>query len=221
MLRMMKRAPDNRIFWILNILFLLQWLVLSINVHNRQSWLLENVLVVLFAAPIIWAYRNAWISTTSYILLFVFLSLHNLGAHYTYSLVPYDQWIKELSGFTVSQVFGWQRNHYDRLLHFLFGFLCFLPLQETCGRVPRITVGWRPVAALLLVIGWSSIYELIEWLAAAVFSKGTGQDYVGSQGDPWDAQKDQALAIAGALLAWTIITVKRRYTSGFLERLYR
>lgn len=217
----MKRPNDFRLFWILNILFLIQWFALAWNVHNRQAWILENILVVLFAAPVIWAYLSGWISSTSYVLIFIFLSLHNLGAHYTYSLVPYDQWFKSLTGASVNGVFGWQRNHYDRLLHFLFGLLFFFPLVELSARVPKIAVAWRAVVALLVVIGFSSVYELMEWAVAAVFSKGTGQDYVGTQGDPWDAQKDQALALAGALISWIITIVKHQYTSNFLRRLYR
>jgi putative membrane protein len=206
----MKRRAGGRLFWTLNVLFLVQWLFLAFGVHNRQAWVLENILVVAFSIPILTAYRRAWISDTSYVLLFIFLSLHNLGAHYTYSLVPYDPWFKNFSGRTLNSALGWERNHYDRLLHFLFGLLGFLPLLELCAKIPRIQVSWRPVAALLIIVGWSSLYELIEWLAAIVFSDGAGPEYVGTQGDIWDAQKDQALAIAGALLAWGIIIFRSK-----------
>lgn len=200
----MKRRQGWGLFEILNVLFLVQWVVLAFHVHNRQAWILENILVLGFVIPIVYARRRGWISDLSYLLLFIFLSLHNLGAHYTYSLVPYDRWFKNLTGVTLNGIFGWERNHYDRLLHFLFGLLCFRPLLELLAQNTRLKVSWRPAVAILIVIGFSSIYELIEWSAAVMFADGAGPAYVGTQGDPWDAQKDQALAIGGACLAYMI-----------------
>ena len=94
---------------------------LGIAPHDRADWLLENGLLIAGVASLI-ATRNALpLSRVSYTLIFIFMCLHTLGAHYTYSLVPYDAWIKSLTGRTLSSITGWERNHYDRLVHFSYG----------------------------------------------------------------------------------------------------
>lgn len=191
-------------FWTLNILFLLQWIILGSKVFSRSAWVLENLLVLALFIPIIIAFRKGCLSRTAYLMVFIFASIHNIGAHYTYSLAPYDRWLDSMLGFTLSSAFGWSRNHYDRFVHFLFGLLLFLPFKELVGGKFRLGSRWSPFLVVLIVIGWSTAYELLEWTAALIFSEGAGPDYVGTQGDLWDAQKDQALAIAGALLAWAL-----------------
>lgn len=192
-------------FWTLNVLFVIQWVGFGLNVHSRSAWVLENLLVFALVVPAALGYRKNYFSRTAYFLIFIFASLHNLGAHYTYSLVPYDQWIESATGGTLSSMFGWSRNHYDRLIHFLFGLLLFVPLEEFVVRTGVLKRRWTGVAVILIVMGCSTGYELLEWSAAIIFSDGAGPDFVGTQGDAWDAQKDQALAILGAVLAWVFI----------------
>ena len=198
----------SAVFWILNFLFLLQWAVLSHNVYSRSAWILENLLVFIFVVPVVRAYRANYLSQTSYLLIFIFASLHNLGAHYTYSLVPYDHWIESLTGISVNSTFGWSRNQYDRIIHFLFGLLLFVPMREVVKHVGRLKGRQLDFVVLLFIISLSTGYELLEWLAAVIFSEGAGPAYVGTQGDVWDAQKDQALAICGVILAWVITGTK-------------
>jgi putative membrane protein len=137
-------------------------------------------------------------------MIFLFLSVHLIGAHYTYSLVPYNQWFDEALGVSPDALFGFERNHFDRLVHFLWGFLLFRPLYEVLtfsNMAPKKYASWFVIS---IIVTTSTLYELIEWLAALVFGGDLGVAYVGAQGDVWDAQKDQALALAGVLLAFLI-----------------
>lgn len=157
----------------------------------------------MFAAiiPTLWALHRGYLSMAGYAMLIVFFLLHNIGAHYTYSLVPYDQWFRSGFGFDLKSTFGFERNHYDRLVHFLFGLLIYKLCTDLLGSLSRLRGRWIVITALLIVTAASTFYEMIEWGAAVAFGKGADLEYVGTQGDPWDAHKDQLLAIVGAFLA--------------------
>jgi len=190
--------------------FCLLWLVLAVAPLYRQDWLLENLLV--FAAvPVLAAtYRRLRFSNLSYTCLFIFFCLHEVGAHYTYSLVPYDAWFSALSGHSLDALLGFQRNQYDRLIHFLYGLLitpAAVELFAHYGRYPRT---WAALFPGLFVASHSVIYELVEWGAAAVFGGDLGQAYLGTQGDIWDAQKDMALAMLGTALALAVLGIAGR-----------
>ena len=120
----------NRYVLILLVLFLILWTALAFNPFSRSDWMLENVLLLLGVAIIAATYKRIHLSRTSYTMLFVFLCLHTIGAHYTYSEVPYDQWFKSLTGSTLNELMGWNRNYYDRLVHFSYGLLLALPVRE-------------------------------------------------------------------------------------------
>src|SRR5688572_33258730 len=99
------------------------WLVLAIAPQYRDDWLLENIMVFVSLPILVITYRRFRFSNTAYTLLFVFLVLHEIGAHYTYSEVPYDSWIRAVTGHSLNEFLGWERNHYDRVVHFLYGAL--------------------------------------------------------------------------------------------------
>ncbi len=184
--------------------------VSGIHPHDRSDWLLENALVVAVLAGL-WFTRK-WLPLTdlSVWLIFVFLVLHEVGAHYTYSLVPYDEWFESMFGRTLSSFFGAERNHYDRLVHFLFGLLLAVPMRELFLRVVKAR-GWPGYwLPFEMTISASAIYELLEWLAAEVFGGDLGTAFLGTQGDVWDAQKDMALAGLGAMLSMCILAIVNR-----------
>lgn len=190
-------------------LFSILWLILAISPINREDWLLENLLV--FAAiPLLVATRTRMRFTrASYVCMFVFFALHSIGAHYTYALVPYDRWWEMLTGSTVSELLGWERNHYDRLVHFLYGALMLPPATELLDRYAPPRYGWRWVMPVLFIASHSAIYETVEWIAALVVAPDLGSAYLGTQGDEWDAQKDVALATSGAALSMLVIGLVR------------
>ena len=187
--------------------------LLGIAPHDRADWLLENAL--LFAGVgVLVATRNALpLSRLSYTLVFLFMCLHAVGAHYTYSLVPYDDWFRALTGRTLSSLTGAERNHYDRLVHFSYGLLLAYPAREVFLRVADVRGFWGYYLPLDVVMATSMLYELIEWGAASAFGGDLGTAYLGTQGDPWDAQKDMALAGLGAVVAM-VVTAARRARRG-------
>ena len=162
--------------------------------------LLQHIptLVALVAAP--WLLRRWPISTTSLACIVAFLALHTLGGRYAYSNVPYDDWWRALTGAALSDVFGWTRNHYDRLVHFAFGALSVVPVMEIARRRGGLGRGGAAIAALGWVLAMSCLYEIFEWLLTIVAAGETADRYNGQQGDIWDAQKDMALATSGAVL---------------------
>jgi putative membrane protein len=198
---------------LLGAVFGLIWLLLAIDPWYRQDWLLENVLVFV-AVPLLVRYGpDLRLSDTSWVCLFVFFTLHAIGAHFTYAEVPYDRAYEWLSGRSFEADFGAGRNHYDRLVHFLYGLLMALPVIELLdARAPPVGL-WRWLLPVLFLMSHGALYESIEWVAAEIFGGELGMAYLGTQGDVWDAQKDTALAAAGAALGVTFWLLWRARTS--------
>lgn len=194
-------------------LFGVWFVVLGFAPHFREDWLLENLLVLLIVPLLVGTYRRLRFSNLAYTGIFVFLVLHEIGAHHTYSLVPYDVWAAQLTGNTVSEWFGFQRNHFDRLVHFSYG-LCFAPVTLELFEAKAPPKGmWRFVLPLAFMNSHAVLYETLEWLATAVFGGDLGAAYLGSQGDVFDAQKDMALAFTGSVIALSLLLLSRRGSS--------
>jgi len=201
---MLLKLPHRQFLLLLTALLAIEFVVLAIAPHDRKDWMLENALVVLFVGAMVATYRKLTLSRISYFLIFVFLSLHLIGAHYTYSLVPYDEWFRAVTGSSLNELVGWERNNFDRVLHFLYGLLLAYPVREVFLRVARLRGFWGYLFPLDITMSTSMLYELIEWGAAAVFGGELGQAFLGTQGDIWDAHKDMALASCGALIAMMV-----------------
>ena len=140
-------------------------------------------------------------------MIFLFLSLHLVGAHYTYAQVPYDAWFESLSGRTFNSLVGWERNNFDRVVHFSYGLLLAYPIREVFQRVAKLRGFWGYFFPLDITMSTSMLYELIEWAAAEMFGGDLGAAYLGTQGDVWDAHKDMALASLGALIAMCVVAL--------------
>ena len=180
--------------------FLLVFIALGVAPVYREDWLLENVVALALTTTLVVTVRWLRFSNAAYVCIFVFLVLHEVGAHYTYSLVPYDQWSRQYFGFSVNEVSGWQRNQYDRLLHFLYGMLMMPAALELFAVLAPGRGLWRVLPAVTFLWSHAVIYELIEWVAAVMFGGDLGLAYLGTQGDIWDAQRDMALALLGSLV---------------------
>lgn len=187
-------------------LFAAWWAALAIAPHYRQDWLLENVLVFLAIPLLVAGHRRLRLSHLAYVLLFVFLVVHEVGAHYTYSEVPYHAWLDRL-GVDVAADPG--RNHFDRAAHFLYG-LCIAPaaIELLDARAPQ-RGAWRWIVPMAFMLAQAALYELIEWAAALAFGGDLGVAYLGTQGDPWDSQKDTALAGLGAAISVLLLRALR------------
>jgi len=200
---------------LLGLLALLQ-IVCGIGPHDRADWVLENSLLWAAVALLVWTRRKLPLSRVSYTLIFVFLCLHTIGAHYTYSLVPYDAWLTSLTG--EAGLLGSGRNHFDRLVHFAYGLLLTYPVREVFLRVALVRGFWGYYLPLDVTMATSMIYELIEWGAAEILGGELGTAYLGTQGDPWDAQKDMALATLGGLIAMLVTAgLNWRYQRDFAQ----
>ncbi len=181
------------------------WTALALDPFDRKDWLLENVLVLLAVALLATTYRRFPLSRMSYTFIFLFLCLHTIGAHYTYAEVPYDHWWQSLTGSTFNEMVGWQRNNFDRVVHFCYGLLLAYPIREVFLRVAGVRGFLGYFLPLDLTMSTSMLYELIEWGAAEFFGGELGVAYLGTQGDVWDAHKDMALASLGALIAMCVV----------------
>jgi putative membrane protein len=191
-------------FLLLTALFAVIWTALAIDPLFRSDWLLENVLVIAFALGLAASWRWFTFSRVSVTLIFLFMCLHEIGAHYTYSHVPYDAWIQSLTGHSLNEAMGWERNHFDRAIHFAYGLLLAYPIREIFLRVANVRGFWGYFLPLDLTMSTSMMFELFEWGAAELFGGELGMAYLGTQGDIWDAHKDMALASLGAFIAMLV-----------------
>jgi putative membrane protein len=186
----------NRPLQVMVVWLLVLWTITAIAPFNRRDWLLENLLVFMYSGLLVASYRRFAFSTLSYALFTVFLSLHLVGAHYTYEHSPPGLWLQAL--------FDIERNHYDRIVHFAFGLLIAYPFREILLRTAGVRPAWSYFLAVSCILAFSAFYELLEGAVAAVVSPELGAAYLGTQGDSWDAQKDAFLAFSGALLAMAL-----------------
>jgi putative membrane protein len=134
----------------------------------------------------LWLLRKR-LDTAQWAWALVFLALHTIAARWIYSFVPYDDWTDAVFGVRLSEAFSWERNHFDRLVHFAYG-VCLTAM---------LRLKW--LRSLEIVLATSALYELLEWAIAMTLAPGVAEAYNGQQGDMWDAHADMALAALGAL----------------------
>lgn len=161
--------------------------------YDRLTWFLE-VAPVLIAIPILIAtHRRYPLTTLLYVLIFVHALVLMLGGAYTYARVPLGHWVQEL--------FSLSRNPYDKLGHFVQGFVPAMIAREILLRGDYVR-GRRMVAFVCIAIALaiSACYELIEWFSAIALGQGA-DEFLGTQGDPWDTQSDMLMALVGACAA--------------------
>jgi putative membrane protein len=168
---------------------------------DREFWMLASILPALLVVFLIATHRVLPLSHASYLSITLFLTLHMIGVRYTYADVPVGQWL--------DQALHLDRNHFDRLVHFSFGFLMAYPLEETF-RLLACVRGWLLYyLPAMTILGLSGLWEIIEsWVVRALHPE-MGLIYLGSQGDVWDAQKDMAAALYGALACMGLLLLTR------------
>ncbi|KAF1710751.1 DUF2238 domain-containing protein [Pseudoxanthomonas sacheonensis] len=184
--------------------------LLAIRPLYPRDWALENLIVLATLPALVCGYRRLRFSNASYFALFVLYVVHEVGAHYTYAEVPFDLWTMELFGFSITEHFGFSRNHYDRLVHFLYGLLATPAVMELLAARARPRGIWRWILPTSFVLSHAALYELLEWAAAILFGGDLGQAYLGTQGDPWDAHQDILLALLGSMVAMPLLWLSRR-----------
>jgi putative membrane protein len=189
---------------------LVVWAVSCIAVPYPKYFAMQHLPTVIAVVALVAIERRIGIGRASFAMVIAFLLLHIVGARYLYSFVPYDDWMDRLFGFRINSTFGFERNHYDRLVHFAFGLLFVLPLWEFCEKRLRLRAVWSAIAAMCIVLAASAVYEIAEWAVAMTFAPNWAEAYNGQQGDIWDAQKDMALAWAGAAAAVALVEMCRK-----------
>jgi putative membrane protein len=170
----------------------------GIGPYDRMTWWLE-VAAVLVVLPLLWATRERFPLTT---LLYALIAFHAvvlcIGGHWTYARVPAGDWFQQL--------LGWERNPYDRLGHLVQGFVPAIAAREILVRTsPLRGSRWLPFLVVAICLAISAAYELIEW-ATAVIAGGGAVEFLGTQGDVWDAQWDMFCALLGAVAALVLLS---------------
>ena len=181
---------------LLSVLVVLIWS--AVEPHDRLTWWLEvfpalAALVILFAT-----YRRFEFTTLTYTLIALHMCLLFVGGHYTYARVPLFDWLRP--------IFGWHRNHYDRLGHIVQGFVPAMVAREIFVRLQILNrERWQPFLVVSVCLAISAFYELIEWWIALV-SGDSAVSFLGTQGDPWDTQEDMFCALVGAIAAIALLS---------------
>lgn len=171
---------------------------------DRADWWLENVLPLALLLTLAATSRYWRFSRHAYLAIVMMLAIHEIGAHFTYAKVPYDAWLRALTDHSLNAWMGWQRNQFDRLVHLSYGLFFVLPIRELLQRQARLRGGWLALCTVSFVLATSALYELLEWIGGQYLGDDQAQAFVATQQDPWDAQKDMALALLGALVTLLI-----------------
>ena len=185
------------------LIYVVEFCVLAIEPYDRATWWAENIPVVIIVGILVAMYQRFKFSNASYLMMSVFIFLHTIGGHYTFERVPFA-WFSEL--------FGFERNHYDRIAHFSVGFYAY-PICEFIERkklsTHRMLTALFGICAIFTV---AAVYEIIEWIYAVGSDPTAGAAFLGSQGDIWDAQKDMLADGSGALLAVVLFVLTQKKT---------
>ena len=192
-----------KLFPPLLIIYIIEFIVLWINPFGwRSNWFAENLPVVLIVLLLVITYKKFRFSNLSYIFMFGFIYLHTIWGHFSFANVPFD---------FITNLFDFQRNHFDRLAHFSVGFYAF-PFAEILRRVYKIKFKFILFFfPLFFIVSIAGFYEIIEWIYADMAGWEAGIAFLGSQWDIWDAQKDMLADTLGALLAlWVYFSCKQK-----------
>lgn len=207
---------QNHIYTHLNSKHWFSLLILSIaiilaSIHPLEvgSYLLHQVGTVLMLALLLITQKKIGLSVKSFYLYLLFLIVHVFAAHYLYSYVPYNEWSIQYLGIDLNAIFGWQRNMFDRFVHFFYGLLLY-PFFYRLFQVwlPNLKHHVLFILVIQFVMATSLFYEWIEWWIAIGLSPEEAENYNGQQGDIWDAHKDMFLATLGAIITGLLMYKK-------------
>lgn len=191
-----KKVASPRELLLLLSIYAIGFCVLAIRPYDRADWAMENFFPISMLVAAIIVYPHFKFTRLSYYLIFFYLFVQSYGGHYTYALAPPFNWLRD--------EFHLSRNHYDRLAHFMLGFLMAMPIREILLRYVTTSRRWLAFITASLVLAIGAFYEFIEWWVAVLVSPELGDKFLGTQGDIWDTHWDMFLALVGAILALAI-----------------
>jgi putative membrane protein len=192
----------NKFFRLLASLFFAGWIYGWFNSHDREDWIIENLLVVICLSILVFSQKWHKLSDLSYLFIFCFVMLHLYGAFYAYTHNALGAWLQ-------NKYHLW-RNPYDRIVHFSFGLFMAYPFRELLINKFRVSTRTSWLMPIEIAFSLGTVFELIEWGVSEFTTKATGETYVATQGDVWDAQKDITMAALGAATAMLIGYILKR-----------
>ena len=192
----MKKIPPSHLTLLGTVAIVLAWS--AWQPYDRLTWWLE-VLPALAALALLFAtYRRFEFTTLTYTLIALHMCVLFVGGHYTYARVPLFDWLRP--------IFGWHRNHYDRLGHIVQGFVPAIVTREVFVRLQILRkTRWQPFLVVSVCLAISAFYELIEWWTALA-SGDAAISFLGTQDDPWDTQEDMFCALLSAIAAIVLLS---------------
>jgi len=185
--------------------YLILFVVCAVSPYDRSVWWAENLPIMLLVLALVLIYRFYRFTALGYFMMFFLIIMHTIGGHFTFEKVPFD---------FITDLFGFSRNHYDRVAHFTVGFYAY-PLAELLLRKKLVSSRWILfLYPLFTIVAVAGIYEIFEWLYAVSADESAGIAVLGSQGDIWDAQKDMLADSLGAVFALGLFWVMNRKQIG-------
>jgi len=200
-----KKKPNKKYFpLILLIAYLIEFTILAFNPYDRSVWWAENIPVLITVLFLVITYRWFKFSNLAYFLMGIFLMYHTIGGHFTFERVPFDFFDNLLAKIHLNFLFPIGRNNFDRVGHYLVGVFAY-PLAEFFYRKKLVSKLWVAIIFGVFALGfWAAFYEVVEMIYAISDGGVSGQSFLGSQGDIWDAQKDMLLDILGAITVFVL-----------------
>lgn len=196
---MLSKKTGTKIHLILLLLVLAAFIWSAIKPVGYRIWTMEVLPAVIGLLVVIAIYKKLQLTTLSYLIIAILSIYTFIGGHYTYSEVPLFNWIKD--------DFHFERNHYDRVGHFVKGLLIIV-IREILVRTSPLSKGkWLTFLSLSVSLAIAALYEIIEWLVSVITHGGkASKDFLGTQGDIWDSQWDMSLTLAGSIIAMVLLT---------------
>lgn len=188
-----KQIPSRRELLTLLFIYAVGFGLLAVRPYDRWDWALENFFPLSQLLALAVTYRYFKFTRLAYYLIFFYLFVQSYGGHYTYALAPPFNWLRD--------EFHLSRNHYDRVAHFMLGFLLAIPIREILLRYVKTSRRWMAFITAAIVLAIGAFYEFIEWWVSLASSAELGNAFLGTQGDIWDTQWDMFLALVGAICA--------------------
>lgn len=191
----------NRALHTIMAAYAIVFIILSIKPVNTFEWWYESIVPLTVIILLGLLYSKNRLTNTAYLCILTVLVLHAVGAHYTYTACPIGMWM--------SRIFGFNRNHFDRIVNFFFGLLISIPVLESIYYRIRIRYIGACMLSVVIILAASAFYELFQMFSTMILSDGRMEIFLGIQGDLWDTQKDMAFVVLGAFMSMSTCIIFR------------